>query len=788
MVDTELRYLVAEGDALRAIGMRAEDFIGKTIFEALEPAVAAHHERSYRDALSGNTFAHEHAAHGRVYLSRGVPLRDSAGRIYAALVVSYDVTAQRQAEAAEKRAEEVFSTLIEGAPFGVYIVDSEFRLRALNGRAEAVFKQVEPLLGRDFADVLRLVWPEPFASEAVERFRHTLASGEPYVAPTATVERSNVARTESYDWRLQRMTLPDGTLGVVCYFYDLTPVRHAEKVLAGAARRDAFLVRAADALAPLANTRDIISTATRLLGEQIAAAQVAYGSIDDAGEFATIDRDWNDGSMQSNAGRLRLEDFGAAFISDLKRGETVVISDVRGDARTIGSALDAFCRTSIAAFMNIPLLKDGKLVAVLAVHHPTPRDWSPEEVELARDIAQRTWSAVERMRAEESLRQRTEQFETLLQRAPLGVYLVDSMYRIVEVNPTAREVFGDSPDLLGRSLDELMHRLWPPAYAAEVMGRFRHTMETGLSYVMPERVERRLDREVDEYYEWRLDRIPLPHGDQGVVCYFRDISRRKLAEEALRRSQEQLKLADRRKDEFLAVLSHELRNPLAPIRTGLDVLRMAGDTPAAIQRVRSMMERQLSHLVRLVDDLLDISRVTSGKLRLERQPTSLATLVATAIETQRAAIDAASLSLAVDLPEAPPMVEVDPTRFVQILSNLVHNAIKFSNPGGRLELSARVAHGVGHHAADPGPEVTLVISDSGAGISREMLPRVFDLFAQDETSVRPTHAGLGIGLALSKRLIEMHGGSIQAQSDGPGCGSQFVIKLPLDGQVPRPPL
>jgi two-component system CheB/CheR fusion protein len=262
-------------------------------------------------------------------------------------------------------------------------------------------------------------------------------------------------------------------------------------------------------------------------------------------------------------------------------------------------------------------------------------------------------------------------------------------------------------------------------------------------------------------------------GGPTIVLAIQDVTEHKRTEQILQE-------ADRRKDEFLALLAHELRNPLAPIRTGLELIRVSGDTPQAIRRVRSMMERQVSHMVRLIDDLLDISRIASGKIILQRVPTTLTELVQSAIEAQRAAIEAAKIALTVVLPSEPCVVDVDPARFVQVLSNVLHNASKFTPANGEIRCAAEMS--IGH----AWPLVNISVSDTGAGISPAMLPRVFDLFAQGEAASERAHGGLGIGLALARRLIEMHGGTITAQSDGPGQGSVFTITIPMCDAPARP--
>ena len=396
----------------------------------------------------------------------------------------------------------------------------------------------------------------------------------------------------------------------------------------------------------------------------------------------------------------------------------------------------------------------------------------------ARELLARVGSQLELARLrrdnEQALRYRSEQHQTLLNGAPLGVYLVDADFRIREMNPVALPAFGDVPGgVIGRDFSEVIHIVWEKEYADEIVDIFRTTLATGEPYVMPERGEFRADRQVFEYYEWRLDRITLPDGRYGLVCYFRDISAHVHARLMLAHSERELREADRRKDEFLALLAHELRNPLAPIRTGLELLRLSGDRPATVRRMRTMMERQVGHMVRLIDDLLDVSRITSGKIVLQRVPTPIDELVQGAIDAQRAAIEAAGITFSVQLPDRPCVVDVDPTRFVQVLSNVLHNAVKFTPARGEIRVVAEASP-----LDSPQSELTIAVSDTGIGIPAQILPRVFDLFVQGEHAAGQQHSGLGIGLALARRLMEMHEGRIEARSEGPGRGSTFTISVP----------
>jgi len=250
----------------------------------------------------------------------------------------------------------------------------------------------------------------------------------------------------------------------------------------------------------------------------------------------------------------------------------------------------------------------------------------------------------------------------------------------------------------------------------------------------------------------------------GIVS---DITRRKDAEALLRD-------ADRRKDEFLATLAHELRNPLAPITNAIQIMRLTGDA-AAHETARNIVERQLGQMVHLVDDLLDVSRISRGKVELRIEPTDLLAALQTALETSRPLIDAGRHRLTVRL-SAPGAVRVngDPTRLSQILSNLLNNAAKYTPEGGRIEVALEVEDG----------QAVVSVQDSGIGISEEMLPRVFDMFAQVDRTLERSQGGLGIGLALVRKLVELHGGSVRAYSDGDGRGSRFVVRLPLVSIAP----
>jgi two-component system, chemotaxis family, CheB/CheR fusion protein len=246
--------------------------------------------------------------------------------------------------------------------------------------------------------------------------------------------------------------------------------------------------------------------------------------------------------------------------------------------------------------------------------------------------------------------------------------------------------------------------------------------------------------------------------------------------EALRIDAETLRLLDKRKDEFLGILAHELRNPLAPMTFALELLRRSDGMPAEIARARQVLDRQVGHMVRIVDDLLDVSRITQGKVELRKERLELATVVTAAVELSRPAIDAAGHALTVSLPDEPIALDADPVRLTQVLVNLLNNAVKFTPTGGHIWL---IAETVGDRHAGP-DELRIRIRDTGVGIKEDVLPRIFDMFMQGDLSLERTRAGLGVGLTLVKNLVSLHGGTVEARSSGVGSGSEFTVCLPLD--------
>jgi PAS domain S-box-containing protein len=354
------------------------------------------------------------------------------------------------------------------------------------------------------------------------------------------------------------------------------------------------------------------------------------------------------------------------------------------------------------------------------------------------------------MVAERKLRAAQRLTHSVIEGAGALVFAKDLQGRYILSNQAWRSLHGLTPEQVHEVTDQ---ELFGAESAARLIANDRQVLDTGEPLISLERASVQGRQVV-----FRSSKFPLydEAGQVYAVCgVSTDIT--------------DVVEADRRKDEFVATLAHELRNPLAPIRTGLEILRRVGELPPAAARTRDMMERQLTHMVRLVDDLLDVSRVSRGKLELRLQDVTLQQVLDHALESCQPAIAAAGHTLAQDLPKQPVRLRGDLTRLAQVFSNLVSNAVKYTPAGGRLALRA--------HTEDR--EVVVEVSDDGCGISTSMLPHVFDLFAQGRESTRLAQPGLGIGLWLVKQLVDLHHGSIEARSAGVDQGSTFIVRLPL---------
>ena len=414
--------------------------------------------------------------------------------------------------------------------------------------------------------------------------------------------------------------------------------------------------------------------------------------------------------------------------------------------------------------IGCPLMVADRFLGVIEFFTHRLRDPKADLLEIMATVAGSFSQFLERTTAEQRRKESEEKLRLLADTIPQLAWMAHPDGHIFWYNRRWYEYTGTTPDQMEGWGWQSVH---DPEVLPTVLERWRNCIATGQPFDMVFPL-----RGTDQRFRPFLTRVNPLKDDRGRITYWfgtnTDISEIKLMEQALRDN-------DRRKDEFLATLAHELRNPLAPIRNSLQILKMPRVDAEMVQQTRDMMERQVHHLVRLVDDLLDVSRVMRGKIELRRESVELAAIIARAVETAKPLVEVQGHKLEISVPTESLLLDADPVRLAQVISNLLTNSAKYMEANGNIWLFAR----------RDGNRAILTVRDTGIGIAPDMLPHIFELFVQADHASTKAQGGLGIGLTLVKNLVEMHGGTVEARSDGLGKGCEFTVRLPLVAQGRR---
>ncbi|WP_258001211.1 hybrid sensor histidine kinase/response regulator [Janthinobacterium sp. ROICE36] len=491
----------------------------------------------------------------------------------------------------------------------------------------------------------------------------------------------------------------------------------------------------------------------------LAAGEVATWNWDIGADRVTVD---------SNMARLFPVNAGAAEAAPLARYLDIIHPDDREQVSAqLGQALHAHAPFEASYRMSAG---DGQYRSVIArgraeyAADGTPLQFPGVLLDITRQ-----------KQVEDALRRSEERYRTLIDLMDQGFCVIEMLYdeqgrpidfRYLEGNPAFVKQSG-LEDAIGKTI-----RSFVPEHDQHWFDLYDQVVKTG----EPVRYENEAVA-MARWFEVFAARLGGP-GSRLLTVLFSDISERKRSEQQLRQLADNLSEMDRRKTEFLATLAHELRNPLAPIRNGLQIMHLAADKPATVARVRDVMERQVNQMVHLVNDLLDVARITRGQIELKLERADLKTIIASAVETSMPLIEAGRHQLQVVLDEQALPLEADPTRLAQVLGNLLNNAAKYTPAGGHISL----------RALRDGSEVLIEVKDSDVGIPAESIATVFDMFTQVGQNMGRAQGGLGIGLSLVRRLAELHGGSTTAASPGVGLGSTFSVRLPLLATEPAAPV
>ena len=762
---------------------------------------------------------------------------------------------------------------LEAAGLGHFVIDLEQHIVKRSARHDQIFGYDTALPKWTYAMFLNhVVADEQAAVDAA--FRRSVSTNSPWTVECRIRRTDGAVRhiwcsariRHSADEQLRQM------LGIIG---DVTDRRLPEQ-------RQAFNIRLTESLRPLADPAEVQAVASRILGEHLGASRVVYFEVH--GDEYLIDGDYTRG-VRPLAGRYRAMDFGSSLLFSLAEGLTVVESDATALPGREDEERQAFAAIQVRAHVDVPLIKSGRFVGGMTVHDVRRREWSSHEIALIEDTAERTWAALESVRAQAALRRSEERLAFVRRSSGVGFWYCDLPFDVLQWDETVKDHFHLRPSAtvtidtfyerihpedreatrlaIARSIEQRSHYRVDYRTLHPQTGAVKHIRAIGRTFYAADGTPTRFDgvtldvsdqknaearlkeseqrfrlaadaapvlirmigvdgkavwfnqpwlaftgrsmaqelgdgwsegvhpddldhcsrsfvaasdarasfsleyrhRRHDGAYRWLMDSgrpVSGSNGEfDGYIGSSTDLTEYKLALDELRR-------ADRLKDEFLATMAHELRNPLAPLRSSLDALR-AVEGDAVVTRLRPVMERQLLHLIRLVDDLLDVGRLTSGKLALRKDRIDLRQVVTAACETSRSAIDDQGHILTVEMPEEPVDIDGDPVRLAQAVSNLLCNAARYTPAKGSIRLS--VEH--------DGPVAILKVVDNGIGIPAGMLDKVFEMFVQVEGTSDMTSNGLGVGLSLVKGVVELHGGSVEARSQGVGSGSEFRLRLPL---------
>ena len=740
-VDAERRYQFVNQTYTDWFGHAPEEIVGKHIAEVIGEAAYAGVLPEMERVFAGEAFSFERLmpykdGGSRFVAVNYVPDKDESGAVRGFYALIEDISERKQSEEKINQLGERNREILESISDGFFALDLDWRFTYVNSQTELILdKKSGDLLGNVLWDVYNLA-----GSEFEKAYHRTANEG---VVSTFT------AYFPDHD-RWYEVNAYPASNGITVFFKNATEQKRREANLA-------FLADITVDFSRQSSADEIMRAVGAKIGIFFNISNCLFAEIDETADKVVVESVWQTDGQPSLVGVYQLSEFVTEEFQQAARGgETIVIRDTQTDSRTDAAAYAAY---NIGSFVTVPCKRAGVWKFLLTVNDSAARDWREDEIELIQEITSRVFIRLERARAEENLRESEQQLHTLADSIPQLAWMAEPDGFIFWYNRRWYDYTGTTPEEMAGWGWQTVH---DQAMLPKVLERWQASIETGEPFEM----EFPLRRGADKLFRWFLTRVvPLRDSNGRIVRWFgtnTDI-------EEVRQARLQAEQANRLKDEFLATLSHELRTPLNAILGWSKVLQSHNLDESEREKALSTIERSARSQNQLIEDILDVSRIITGKLRLDVRAVDLSSVITAAIDVARPAAEAKNIRLQVLLdPQAGP-ISGDPDRLQQVVWNLLSNAVKFTTKGGRIQVRLERVNS----------HVEIVISDTGKGIEPEFLPHVFDRFRQSDGSMTRRHGGLGLGLAIVRQIVELHGGTVSVMSDGEEKGATFTISLPL---------